>query len=141
MFEHRQDSPTNGRPYTESGETMRAAGLMPVDTVLSSTAILIKSKHPSNPSLVNLIASRIRGVITAQSYLFCAYNIHRSNLDAACKITPGKRAPTITSLEDKDWVAVSAMVLRKEVATAMDKLSEIGAEDILVTRIENSRTT
>ena len=124
----------------ESGETMRAAGLTAIDTVLSSTAVLIKSKHPSNPSLVDLIASRIRGVITAQSYVMCTYNIQRSNLDAACKITPGKRAPTVTSLEEKDWIAVSAMVLRKEVATTMDRLSEIGAEDILVTKFENSRT-
>lgn len=48
----------------ESGETMKAAGLKAIDTVVSSTAILVKSKNPSNPQLVELIASRIQGVIS-----------------------------------------------------------------------------
>jgi ATP phosphoribosyltransferase len=48
----------------ESGETMKAAGLKAIDTVVSSTAILVKSKHQSNPALVDLIASRIKGVIS-----------------------------------------------------------------------------
>jgi ATP phosphoribosyltransferase len=43
---------------------MKAAGLKAIDTVVSSTAVLIKSKSPTNPDLVNLIASRILGVIS-----------------------------------------------------------------------------
>lgn len=43
---------------------MRAAGLKAIDTVVSSTAILVKSKNPSNPQLVELITSRILGVIS-----------------------------------------------------------------------------
>ncbi|KAF2474624.1 ATP phosphoribosyltransferase [Lindgomyces ingoldianus] len=124
----------------ESGETMRAAGLKAISTVIDSSAILIKSKHPSDPRLVELIASRIRGVITAQKYVLCTYNIERPKLDAACKITPGKRAPTINSLEEEGWVAVSAMVERKRIAVAMDELTAVGACDILVMKIENSRT-
>lgn len=48
----------------ESGETMKAAGLKPIDTVVSSVAVLIKSKNATNQQLVDLIASRIRGVIS-----------------------------------------------------------------------------
>jgi ATP phosphoribosyltransferase len=48
----------------ESGETMRAAGLKAISTVVSSSAILIKSKHPSDPKLVELITARIKGVIS-----------------------------------------------------------------------------
>lgn len=43
---------------------MKAAGLMAIDTVVASTAVLIKSKTPSNPAMVELLASRIRGVIS-----------------------------------------------------------------------------
>lgn len=50
----------------ESGETMKAAGLKAIDTVVQSTAVLIKSKNTKN-ELVDLIASRIRGVIGASS--------------------------------------------------------------------------
>lgn len=43
---------------------MKAAGLKAIDTVVESTATLIKSKHPSNQKLVDMIASRISGVIS-----------------------------------------------------------------------------
>ncbi|MCJ1350657.1 MAG: ATP phosphoribosyltransferase (ATP-PRTase) (ATP-PRT) [Icmadophila ericetorum] len=132
----------------ESGETMKAAGLKAIDTVITSTAVLIKSKHPSNKKVVDMIHSRIRGVITAQRYILCQYNIPRALLPIAREITPGRRAPTVTSLDadekadgdDRDWVAVSSMVAKKEIAGVMDRLEEAGATDILVLGIENSRT-
>ena len=106
----------------ESGETMRAAGLKAIDTVVESTAVLIRSKTPSDPKLVDIIANRIRGVITAQKYVLCTYNVERKNLDQARSITPGKRAPTVNSLEEEGWVAVQAMVLKKAIADVMDEL-------------------
>jgi ATP phosphoribosyltransferase len=128
----------------ESGETMRVAGLKAISTVVESTAVLIKSNHPSDPKLVkyiDLIASRIRGVITAQKYVLCTYNIQRTKLEAASKITPGKRAPTVNSLDEEGWVAVQAMVESKKIGDTMDELQAVGAEDILVTKLENSRTS
>lgn len=123
----------------ESGETMKAAGLKAIDTVVESTAVLVKSRN-SNTDLLNLITSRIRGVITAQRFVLCQYNIPRSKLATASKITPGKRAPTITALEEPEWVAVSSMVEKKRIATVMDELIKVGATDILVLNIANSRT-
>ena len=124
---------------TESGETMKAAGLKAIATVLSSTAVLIKSRAPSNPPLINLITNRIRGGIPAQKYILCQYNIPRSLLDRGAKITPGKRAPTITALEDREWVAVSSMVEKSRVAVVMDELTGAGATDVLVFGISNAR--
>ncbi|KAF3406951.1 ATP phosphoribosyltransferase [Talaromyces pinophilus] len=128
-----------GLTRAESGETMKAAGLKAIDTVVQSTAVLIKSKNTKN-ELVDLIASRIRGVIDAQKYVLCQYNIPRAQLVAATKITPGKRAPTVTALEEAEWVAISAMVEKKKIATVMDELTTVGATDILVLKIENTRS-
>ncbi|KAK0656383.1 hypothetical protein B0T16DRAFT_451958 [Cercophora newfieldiana] len=125
----------------ESGETMKAAGLKAIDTVVDSSAILIKSKAPSNPAMVELIAARIGGVITAQKYVLCQYNVPRTRLGDATKITPGKRAPTVTSLEEEGWVAVSAMVEKKRIAPVMDQLTQVGATDILVLDIHNTRSS
>ena len=119
---------------------MRAAKLKAIATVLESTAVLISSKHPSDPKLVDKITNRIKGVITAQKYVLCTYNIPRSLLDKVTAITPGRRAPTVTSLEEEGWVAVSVMEERKKIANVMDELAEVGAVDIFVTKIENSRT-
>jgi ATP phosphoribosyltransferase len=61
----------------ESGETMRAAGLKAISTVVSSSAIMIKSKHPSDPKLVELITARIKGVIS--KFIACPCQSNTSN--------------------------------------------------------------
>jgi ATP phosphoribosyltransferase len=118
---------------------MKAAGLKAIDTVVESQAVLIKSRSPSNPEMVELIASRIRGVIAAQKYVLCQYNIERVWLHDATAITPGKRAPTVTTLDEDGWVAVSSMVEKKKIAVVMDELTKVGAQDILVLDIHNTR--
>ena len=58
-------------PCIESGETMRAARLKAIDTVMESSAVLIKSSSSTNTKLINLIVSRIKGVISMFGPLFC----------------------------------------------------------------------
>lgn len=121
---------------------MREAKLKPISTVVESSAVLIKSKRPSNPAFTELIEtmiSRIRGVLAAQRYILCTYNIEQANVGAACKLTPGKRSPTMTHLLD-GWVAVQAMIEKKSAAVIMDQLEKIGAEDIIVMGMMNTRT-
>jgi ATP phosphoribosyltransferase len=124
----------------ESGETMHAAKLHAIDTVLTTQAVLIcnPSKLEKNP-LIQKIVRRIEGVIVAQRFLLCTYNVQRQKLPAAIKITPGKKAPTISPLEDDLWVSVSSMVSKADVVNIMDQLEEIGAQDILITEIKNAR--
>ncbi|KIJ45898.1 hypothetical protein M422DRAFT_226952 [Sphaerobolus stellatus SS14] len=126
----------------ESGETMRAAGLHAIDTVLNTEAVLIKSAKPKHEHLkpiIDLVTRRIAGVIASKKYVLCEYNIPRAALSNATAITPGRRAPTISPLEDPEWVAVSSMVERKRVAGVMDQLVDIGAEDVLVVSLDNCR--
>lgn len=127
----------------ESGETMRACGLHAIGTLLNSQAVLIRpvTPHPrSNQSLIKLIVSRIRGVIAASQYVLVEYNIHKDNIDQALQVTPGRRAATVSPLEDEGWSAVSAMVKKSEVATVMDRLEEVGGTDIFTLALHNCRT-
>ncbi|OCH92817.1 ATP phosphoribosyltransferase [Obba rivulosa] len=126
----------------ESGDTMRAAGLHAIATLLETEAVLIKStvqKHPHLEPLIQLITSRIAGVVAAGKYVICEYNIARARLHEATAITPGRRAPTISPLEDEAWVAVSSMVEKGKAAAVMDELVKIGAEDILIFNLDNCR--
>ncbi|KAF7365700.1 ATP phosphoribosyltransferase [Mycena venus] len=126
----------------ESGDTMRAAGLHAIATVLNSEAVLIKSsvpKHTNLAPLIELITSRVAGVIAASKYVICQYNILRTELPTATMITPGRRAATISPLEDEKWVAVSSMVEKGTIATIMDQLVAIGAEDIMIFNLDNCR--
>jgi ATP phosphoribosyltransferase len=129
----------------ESGDTMRAAGLHPIHTLLTSEAVLITSRSP-HPSLtpelsplIPLIKSRFAGVIAAKKFVYASYNINRSKLADALAITPGRRAPTVSPLDEEGWVAVSAMVERKNMANVMDKLESVGAEDVLIFALDNCR--
>ncbi|CAJ0912933.1 17945_t:CDS:2 [Entrophospora sp. SA101] len=94
-------------------------------TYNTDNAILIKNKHPKNQSLINLITSRIKGVIAAKKYVLVNYNIERINLKQAAIITPGRQAPTVSPLEDGNWIQVQSMVCREEIAHVMDKLEKI----------------
>ncbi|KAF8601392.1 HisG-domain-containing protein [Ceratobasidium sp. AG-I] len=126
----------------ESGETMRAAGLHAISTLLTSEAVLISSatpKHQHLKPLLELITSRIAGVVASTKYVLCQYNIQRPKLHAATKITPGRRAATVSPLDDGDWVAVSSMVEAKTVADVMDQLVAAGAEDVLIVKLHNCR--
>ena len=76
----------------------------------------------------------------AQKYVLCTYNISRTSLKEATTAIRGKRAPTITQLELEGWVAVQVMVDASKIADTMDELEKFGAEDILVMKLENTRT-
>ncbi|CAI7355398.1 BAD_collapsed_G0029200.mRNA.1.CDS.1 [Saccharomyces cerevisiae] len=124
----------------ESGETMRAAGLVDIATVLSTSAYLIESKNPkSDKSLIATIKSRIEGVMTAQRFVSCIYNAPEDKLPELLKVTPGRRAPTISKIDDEGWVAVSSMIERKTKGVVLDELKRLGASDIMVFEISNCR--
>lgn len=128
----------------ESGETMKAAGLTAIETILQTSAHLISSKKPKFPELVERIHQRFEGLMAAQKYVLCNYNAPRSILSAVLQITPGRRSATISALEKKsdeneEWVAVSSMVEKKKISDIMDDLKKAGASDILVFDIGNCR--
>lgn len=121
---------------------MRAAGLRAIETIIHTEAVMIKSSPPRHPALeplINLITGRIAGVVAASKYVVCQYNIIRNKVASATSITPGRRAPTVSPLEETDWVAVSSMVEKKNIAKIMDELMKIGAEDIMVFNLDNCR--
>lgn len=89
--------------------------------------------------MVELIRRRLEGYITATNYVMVVYNISNNLLVDVLKITPGKRSPTITSLDDGQSKSVSSLVPKKEVNRIMDQLHDMGATDILVMELANSR--
>jgi len=123
----------------ETGTTMRAAGLEVVSDVLTTEAILVSSKSSRHADIVNLIKQRIKGYMTATSYMMISYNATREILPTVIKITPGKRAPTMSELDGDAGVAVSALVLKSQASKIMDQLEAAGATDILLFSISNSR--
>ena len=74
-----------------------------------------------------------------QQYLMLDYDCPRAVLDRATAITPGLESPTIAPLADPEWVAVRALVPRREANSVMDELAGIGAKAILASDVRFCR--
>jgi len=123
-----------------TGTTLKQAGLAVfADPILTSEAILIRRTGVEVPTGLDIAIRRLQGVVTARQYVLLDYDIPIAQVDAACLITPGLESPTISPLQKMDWVAVRAMVLRRETNRLMDELWALGARGILVTDIHACR--
>ena len=121
-----------------TGNTLRQAGLKIFgDPILNSEAVLIKNSNAGEG--LEILIRRLQGVVTARRYVLLDYDIPKTALDRACELTPGLESPTISPLQKDDWVAVRAMVPRKDTNSVMDALWAIGARGILVTDIHACR--
>lgn len=123
-----------------TGNTLRQAGLSIFgDPILQSEAILISRESAELPGDLEILLRRLQGVVTARQYVLLDYDIPKVSVNQACAITPGLESPTISPLQKEDWVAVRAMVLRKDTNRLMDELWALGARGILVTDIHACR--
>jgi ATP phosphoribosyltransferase len=119
---------------------LRQAGLQVFgDPILVSEAVVIKRQGTETPAPLEVLIRRLQGVVTARQYVLLDYDVLKSLIDQACAITPGLESPTISPLQKADWVAVRAMVLRKDTNRVMDELWTLGARGILVTDIHACR--
>jgi ATP phosphoribosyltransferase len=119
-----------------TGTTLRQAGLEIVgDPILRSEAVLVRRAGAAPTPQVEQLLRRLNGVIIARQYVMIDYDVRVEHVDAACAVTPGIESPTVSPLHDKGWVAVRAMVLRKDTNRIMDELWVLGARGILVTEI------
>jgi ATP phosphoribosyltransferase len=123
-----------------TGNTLRQAGLSIFgEPILQSEAILIKGPNAKMVQELEILLRRLQGVVTARQYVLLDYDIPKIKVTEACAITPGLESPTISPLQKEDWVAVRAMVLRKDTNRLMDELWALGARGILVTDIHACR--
>jgi ATP phosphoribosyltransferase len=123
-----------------SGRTLRQHGLATFgDTICTSEAVLVeRSEAEPSPERAQLVA-RLQGVVFAQQYVMLDYDCPRALLDEAIAITPGLESPTLAPLADSQWVAVRAMVPRRDANQIMDELSACGAKAILASDIRSCR--
>lgn len=121
-----------------TGNTLRRAGLEIIgDPLMRSTAQLISS--PGKSALVGGLLRRLQGVLVARKYVIFDYDCPVDLLDRASQLTPGFESPTVSPLQDKNWVAVRALVLATETNQKLDELQNMGAKAILVSEIHAAR--
>jgi ATP phosphoribosyltransferase len=123
-----------------TGRTLRQAGLKTFgEPILTSEAVLIRRSDVAVPVGLEILIRRLQGVVTARQYVLLDYDVPESAVAQTCAITPGLESPTISPLQKPAWVAVRAMVLRRDTNRLMDELWALGARGILVTDIHACR--
>ena len=131
-----------------SGRTLRQHNLVAFgESLCDSEGVLIERSGATSPDEVrnstdkvrNQLVARIQGVVFANQYLMLDYDCPGHLLADAVKITPGLESPTVSPLADENWVAVRAMVPRKEHNDVMDQLADLGAKAILASDIRSCR--
>ena len=130
-----------------SGRTLALHGMAAFgEPLCDSEAVLIERApgkdedgEDSSSAARDQLAARVQGVVFGQQYLMLDYDCPRAVVDQAVAITPGLESPTIAPLADPDWVAVRALVPRRQVNAIMDELAAIGAKAILASDVRFCR--
>ena len=126
---------------TATGSTLRINGLKEIATVMESTARLVAAseavRDPERGAEVTHLVTALESVIRAEAKRYLMANVPRARLDDVRAVLPGLSGPTIVDVLDQgDWAAAHAVVDADDVYRTITRLKELGAEGILVTRIE-----
>ncbi|MFN8393077.1 MAG: ATP phosphoribosyltransferase [Bacteroidia bacterium] len=121
-----------------SGSTLMGNGLVEVETVMRSQAVLVA--HPGMSAAKRLLLEkllfRIRAVKNARKNKYILLNTPNSALDRICQILPGIKSPTILPLAMDGWSSLHSVVHEDEFWAIIDQLKEAGAQGIVVCPIE-----
>ena len=124
---------------TSSGSTLRVHQLHEVAVVFESSARLICSPSPSKEvaRAAGELAEALSSVLRARDKRYVMANVPRASLERARRVMPGVNGPTVIDILDGGtYVAVHAVVAQSAIYRTVADLKTLGAQGILVTRIE-----
>jgi ATP phosphoribosyltransferase len=120
---------------TETGNSLRANNLRIIDLVLESTTKLIANRSawedPWKRQKIENIACLLKGALMAEEMVGLKMNINKANLPRILKILPALHTPTISNLQDPDWVAVEVVINEKVAREIIPDLRRAGAQGIV----------
>jgi len=120
---------------TETGSSLRANNLRIVDTICTSTTQFIANrkayKNAWNKKKIESICLLLKGAILAEQKVGLKMNVALKNLEAVIGLLPSMKKPTISSLAQRDWVAIETIIDEKDVRVLIPKLEQKGAQGII----------
>lgn len=122
-----------------TGSTLKVNGLREIGTIIDSSARLIAGQQLSADAkgAIDRLVVRLESVVRARGQRYLMANVPRTVLDQVKQVVPGINGPTVIDLLNGGLhVAVHAVVPAKSVDRIIAELKTLGAEGILVTRIE-----
>ena len=121
-----------------SGSTLMSNGLIEVDTVLQSQAVLVAS--PTLPkdkeAILQKFLFRINAVLRARNTKYITLNTPTESIPEIVKILPGIKSPSVLPLNIPGWSSLHTVVAEDEFWGVVERLTCAGAQGILVLPIE-----
>lgn len=131
---------------TSTGSTLKTNGLREVATVLESSARLVAAPGATAPAgapaspkqqAMGELVTALASVLRARDKRYVMANVPRAALDEVKRVLPGLNGPTVVDIMNGgEHVAVHAVAAAATIYRTIAQLKALGAEGILVTRIE-----
>jgi ATP phosphoribosyltransferase len=121
-----------------SGNTLFMNGLVELETILRSEAVLVQALQlrGEKMELLDKLVFRIRAVLASRNSKYILMNVPDEAIPSVLKILPGMKSPTVLPLAEKGWSSLHSVISEDQFWDKIDALKEAGAEGILVVPIE-----
>ena len=121
-----------------SGGTLVANGLVEVEKVFWSEAVLISSGKldKAGQAVLDEMLFRIDSAMVSRRKKYLLMNVPKDAVDEAIQIIPAMRSPTIMPLAAEGWCSMHSVVEEADLWDKIKRLKAIGAEGILVLNID-----
>lgn len=120
---------------SESGESLKANGLVAIDTILFSSTVLVASKkawkEKEKRAAIEEFASLLCGVVAAREKVCLSMNVPARSMEAVLKILPALHTPTVCPLAIQEYFSVTSVVPVAEANELILRLLEAGADGII----------
>ena len=120
---------------TETGSSLRKAGLKIIETLLTSRTELIANRaayeDPAKRAAMEDIVVLIQGALRARGHVLLKLNVSSTHLSKVIQTLPSMASPTVMALADGTMQALETVVPKKGVNTLIPALKAAGARDIL----------
>jgi ATP phosphoribosyltransferase len=120
---------------TETGSSLRAAGLKILDTILVSYTELIANPtayaNTGKRRAMEQLRTLLAGALEARGRVLVKLNVDEANLQAVIDLLPALKSPTVSKLYGDDAYAVETVVSKSDINTLIPALKEHGATGIL----------
>ncbi len=120
---------------TETGSSLRKAGLRILATLLTSRTELIANRasyeDPAKRAAMEDVVVLLQGALRARAHVLLKLNVPADLLEAVVAVLPAMSSPTIMTLASADMRALETVVPKLGVNTLIPALKAAGARDIL----------
>ncbi|MFI3269233.1 MAG: ATP phosphoribosyltransferase [Rikenellaceae bacterium] len=122
-----------------SGGTLVSNGLVEVEKVFFSEAVLIANKglEGEKRQIMEQLKFRMSTILESRGMKYVLMNLPVDKVEEATKMLPGMRSPTVLPLAQEGWCSIHTVLNENTLWASVERLKAIGAEGILVLSLEN----